>query len=441
MINAAQQWSGIALDAMKDDFSGTSGPEITGPGRTSRLFGMVHAAFHDAYVSGVGAGKPYRFNTPAKLPPSQVLGQLSGGRSAYQMLSYFYNRQREALKAKYSAFVDALKKEPKPPSSDELSEAERIGDLVATQLLVARLPDTEGAPPPFTPLPKPRTYGAHDGDPISGNTKLYGEFWGLTAPFLVSKPDLLNLRVNAPPRLDSKDYRESFDEVKNKGNVKRRDFKIRETVLGYFWAYDGTNRIGTPPRFFNQILHAIATSDGLSEAQWSELLCRSNLAMADAAISAWDVKYFYYFWRPVIGIRRDLSVPDATWEPVGSPATYNTYRTNFTPPFPSYTSGHATFVAACFETVKLFRHNALGRDLSMSDRVDLEIVSEELDGQAYDQDQSKPRPRIPIRYTSVDQMIQDCMESRIWLGVHWRFDGTNGKEAGLDLAKRAYGKM
>ena len=58
--------------------------------------------------------------------------------------------------------------------------------------------------PPFTPLPNPRTYGAHDGDPISRNRTLYGEFWGLTRPFLVSQTDLLNVRAPAPPPLDDR---------------------------------------------------------------------------------------------------------------------------------------------------------------------------------------------------------------------------------------------
>ena len=44
------------------------------------------------------------------------------------------------------------------------------------------------------------------------------------------------------------------------------------------------------------------------------------------------------------------------WQPLGAPASFG--GTNFTPPFPAYTSGHATFGGALFQTLRRF----YGRD-------------------------------------------------------------------------------
>ncbi len=82
-----------------------------------------------------------------------------------------------------------------------------------------------------------------------------------------------------------------------------------------------------------------------------------SVALADASIAAWDIKFnpANDFWRPVTAIRGgDLDGnPDTAgitnWMPLGAPGD-NPGMTmadpgtdDFTPPFPAYVSGHATF--------------------------------------------------------------------------------------------------
>jgi vanadium chloroperoxidase len=161
--------------------------------------------------------------------------------------------------------------------------------------------------------------------------------------------------------------------------------------------------------------------------------------MADAGILAWYYKLLYYLWRPVIGIReRDLSmgpkadladaknviVPkcDPFWVPLGSPRTNaNSAPTkSFTPPFPSYPSGHATFGAACFEIVR----NFYGFDANTPDTISLEFVSDELNGNSRDSYFGQ-RTRHVRRFDSLIELLYENAVSRIFLGVHWRFDGTS----------------
>ena len=99
----------------------------------------------------------------------------------------------------------------------------------------------------------------------------------------------------------------------------------------------------------------------------ARLFALINVAMADAGILAWDQKYLYDFWRPVLGIlEHDLSMGpagqgtnnidndcDPGWLPLGAPNTNKTGAKNGTPPFPAYPSGHATFGAAALHMTRL----------------------------------------------------------------------------------------
>src|SRR6185436_5837109 len=95
------------------------------------------------------------------------------------------------------------------------------------------------------------------------------------------------------------------------------------------------------------------------------LLALVNVAMADAGIAIWESKYFYQFWRPVTGIREAdagmgptgsgdgnaQTIADPGFLPLGAPAS-NLLGPNFTPPFPSYPSGHAGFGGALFQVLR-----------------------------------------------------------------------------------------
>src|SRR5262249_54708676 len=130
-----------------------------------------------------------------------------------------------------------------------------------------------------------------------------------------------------------------------------------QTTIGIFWAYDGTPSLCAPPRLYNQIAMRIAEikkTDAVVEL--ARLLALVNTAMADTGIAIWESKYFYDFWRPVLGIREAEpgsgptgtgdgnagTVGDPTYTPLGAPAS-NLNGPNFTPPFPAYPSGHAGF--------------------------------------------------------------------------------------------------
>lgn len=76
-----------------------------------------------------------------------------------------------------------------------------------------------------------------------------------------------------------------------------------QTRIGIVWSYDGTARIGTPPRLYGQIaLQPVLrrTSDPLEMAR---TLALAHVAFADATTAAWNTKYVDDFWRPVTAVR------------------------------------------------------------------------------------------------------------------------------------------
>src|SRR5262249_6344014 len=185
-----------------------------------------------------------------------------------------------------------------------------------------------------------------------------------------------------------------------------------------------------PVRFYNQIAAAVAQQMGNSVTDNARLFALINFAMADAAICCWNDKFAVYdYWRPVTAIRENdpgtgptgrgsdnpylVGQGDPGWEPLGAPAD-NGAGTNFTPPFPAYTSGHATFGGATFKLLEdFYRTDVIPGGLT--------IISDEFNTVTVDQN-GNPRPLLPRTYNFFSQMAGENAQSRIYLGLHWQFE-------------------
>ena len=83
-------------------------------------------------------------------------------------------------------------------------------------------------------------------------------------------------------------------------------------------------------------------------------------------------------------------IGDPNWLPVGAPYS-NGGGTNFTPPFPAYASGHATFGAALFQTMTRFYG---------TNKISFTIGSDEYNG-ITTETTLQPRQGITLRLSAV----------------------------------------
>jgi hypothetical protein len=125
--------------------------------------------------------------------------------------------------------------------------------------------------------------------------------------------------------------------------------------------------------------------------------------MADGAISCWEAKYFYEYWRPITAIRlastdgNPDTAEQADWTPL-----------IVTPAYPEYSSGHATVSGAGQAVLTILFGNSLP----------VEGWSEAL-GEAY------------VRsWPNFSAAADEANLARIWGGMHFRTAVVDARAAG-----------
>lgn len=428
-------WNEVALEASAQDHTGAP-PKLEqgGPTRTARALAIVHLAMYDAFIGINGGYAPYQLGLMS--PPPGASAEAALGEAAYITLKKLYPSQCQTLQRAQNAFLWGL------PNDQAREDGRTFGQKVAETLLAQRMNDGSEDCRTYQPKNLP---GKHRPDPLNPNQGFLTPYWGKVRPFaLPTVAGCLdpNFLADPHPPLDSSQYETDFNDVKEKGALTGGTRTPDETTVGLFWAYDGAQKLGTPPRLYNQIVRVIAEQKGNTLEQNVRLFALVNMAMADAGIQCWLSKYHYELWRPVVGIREadpgwgptgcgddnPETEGDPYWLPLGAPRTNQPGAKNFSPNFPAYPSGHATFGAASLDMVRLFYNN---------DNIAFDFVSDELDGKSVDVDGSI-RTYHKRSFNRLSDAINENGRSRVYLGVHWQFDSVGGINSGKRIADHIY---
>jgi len=408
----------------RDHTTALTGPgDQRGPFRSARALAMAMMAMHDAHAA-IAGGAPYR--TPPA-PPSPADAAAAAAAAAYAVLQALYPRQIGFLAHRWQEF---LARHGGAPASVAFGQRVGLGYLV-WRGTGGTNDDARFAP---GPVPMPALY-EHGRDPFSPDQGFAGAGWGDAEAFLTG---LARQHLDPPAGrsgphtlVPNAFYAAEFEEVVKNGALRTAGRSAKEEETGIFWAYDGAEEIGTPPRLYIQVV--LSVLDGrpaLSPQKLLEVVSACAVAMGDAGIQAWHYKYSneHMLWRPVLGIRKAEARPetpaDPLWVPLGKPET-NTRRVGTTPDFPAYPSGHATFGAACFDTLRRFlrKQEHLNFTDDEIDPIGFTFTSDEFNGRNTDPRDGLPRRVVTRTHDSLWQAIVDNAESRIFLGVHWRMDG------------------
>lgn len=412
------EWNQIALDAMVNDSYLGSNAKQAGPDRSSRALAMVSISVFDAVNSIDRSYDPYLIQVKA---PNGASIDAAAAQAAHDALVYLYPDYKPELDNRLAADLAEV------TSVSARNAGIQVGKTVAAAIITSRLNDGSAAPMHYQLSNLP---GHWSPDPLHPTQMPVGPEWGNVAPFAVRSAE--QFQIPKPPALTSQQYTEAYNEMIAYGGDGVNTPTIRtaeQTEIGIFWGYDGSRGLSTPPRLYNQIAATLAVQQGNTEVQNARMFALVNTAMADAGIACWDDKYQFDFWRPVTAIRagdsdgNPLTIGDPTWTPLGAPNN-NGGGTNFTPPFPAYASGHATFGAALFRTLERFYG---------TDNISFTIGSDEYNGITTDQ-HGIVRPVVTRSFTSFSEAAEENGQSRIYLGIHWKFDKDQGIHCGDHIA-------
>jgi len=436
-LNATERlkhWNEIAINASGLDHTPPQPGDTyvfghqLGPGRSSRAMAIVHIAIFEA-LNAIER----KYESYLGLPSVNKYASMECAiaQAAHDTLCQMFPSQSPSFDQSLTEDLNDIAEGAAKTKGIE------IGQAAAAAILNARSNDGSQIPEPLIGFGwiTSNDAGRWRQDPISLLPVALGAHWGEVTPFVLTSPS--QFRAPNPPALTSVAYATAYSEAKALGGdgiVTPTSRTDEQTTIGIFWAYDGTPSLCAPPRLYNQLTMRIADARHTNDVvALSRLLALVNVALADAGIAIWESKYYYDFWRPVTGIREsdpgtgpsgtgdgnDLTIGDLTFSPLGAPAT-NLNGPNFTPPFPTYPSGHAGFGGALFQILRRF----YGKD-----EIPFSFISDEFNGVTADNNGSR-RPLIERSFSSLSEAEEENGQSRIYLGIHWRFDKTEGIRLG-----------
>jgi hypothetical protein len=320
-----------------------------------------------------------------------------------------------------------------------------LGNTIAQQYIDAHQNDGWSLPDQYTPV---AGMGHWSTDPMVGPAwiqKGWGADWGSVHPWAMPDPE--HFDAVAPftiSQINTQRYTDAFNEVKAYGS---RNSAVRtpdQTAMALFWAYDRPGT-GAPPVLFIENMVDIGNAIGNTPEDNARMFAQASVSLADAIITTWDIKYDVDLWRPIVGIREAHTdgnpdtTADPTWEYLGAPGPdHNSATDDFTPPFPAYTSGHATMGGAIFKSLQHFygTNNFAAADAARgSDQVTTEYTLHSIEeGGGGSRNYHQFTQVGPIGPGLENSPEGENSMSRIYMGVHWRMDQEDGQAIGRAVA-------
>jgi hypothetical protein len=378
--NPVLDWNGVMLNAVR---TASSPPPLA-----SRNMAMVHAAVYDSVNSISKKYSPYKVSIDA---PAGASAEAATAASAHRVLLNLYPAQAVKFNEAYTSSLAKI------PDGKSKNDGIALGQQVADQIIALRSTDGITKVVQYTPKTEP---GSWNPTPPAFAPGLAPQ-WPQVTPFALTSGS--QFRPSGPPALDSAKYAEEVNFVKEIGKIDSLTRTTDQTAIAKFWA-NGAGTF-TPPGHWNQIAEEASTLTGQSLEDSARLFALLNFALADAAITSWDAKYNYDFWRPVTAIRQadkdnnQNTTVDSQWTPLIT-----------TPPFSEYTSGHSTFSGAADPVMT----SVFGSDFGFADKGDRTVNS--------------------LRtYENFAEAADESGMSRIFGGIHFMSANVDGLSSGRNL--------
>ena len=354
------------------------------PLRTPITLAILHIAMFDAVSAITGERRPDAVGQ-AGISASPYAAAVEAG---YRLLIAEFDSQQQALHTTYTALLAAEADTARKRAGME------IGAAAAHRRLGSRAHDGRNDVVNYVP-------GSNPGDWVPtppGLLPATTAFLAKVTPFIMESPS--QFRPSGPPRMGSRKWLSDYNEVKTLGVKDGSTRTTEQMATALFWEpLAGTVWIPT--------IHRMAREQMLDLESSARFQAEAFAAFADGIIACWDAKFHFNFWRPVTAIRRGdadthpKTEADPGWQPLA-----------VTPNFPEYPSGHACASAAAAHTIEgFFQH-----DVVIPAR---NVVSGE--------------ERV---YRRAALLVDEVIEARMLLGVHFRSADEDGAEIGRKIARQ-----
>lgn len=179
-----------------------------------------------------------------------------------------------------------------------------------------------------------------------------------------------------------------------------KNLTAEQKAIARFWS-DDPGITFTPPGHGVSIANQLIKKEGLNLMKAAETYCRVGIAASDAFVSCWKCKYKFSMLRPVTFINTAI---DTKW---------SAYLPN--PPFPEYTSGHATVSGA----IAIVLSDTFGYNYAFTDH-------------SHANKQYEPRS-----FDNFWEYANEAAMSRLYGGIHYRGSNDNGLINGKRIGQAA----
>ncbi|WP_431129166.1 vanadium-dependent haloperoxidase [Flagellimonas flava] len=369
-----------------------------------RTISMMHIAIHDALNSISPVYNNYSFSEPN----GQGDPLATAAYASYLVATAQYPDRRDEFDAELHLWL--------PDPENPYSNAKALAEKSVKAILQKRQQDDWDGEAEYTWHPMaPGVYAEfneHSGTPEGF---IFGSGWAKAEPFMLPEPD--HFRSPPPPDIQSEAYTEAFNEVKEVGSTQNETRTADQAHLAMWWKDFVENS-------HNRLARQLVLKEELNLWEAARLYALMNMAVYDAYINVFDNKFHYNHWRPYTAIRwaendeNPNTQPDLEWN--------NLHKHTYA--FPSYPSAHGTASSAAMET--------LAHTLGKGNDYDFVMVTQEVDIAGPFSEKMEMHP--PTRsFTSFTEAGLEASLSRIYLGIHFRYDSEEGHRLGREIGNYA----
>lgn len=369
-----------------------------------RTASMMHVAMHDALnaIHVVYASYAYKAKATDAHPTA------AAAQAAYQVTLDQYPGQQQQLEQERNRWLKTVEE------GGAKEKGIALGKASAKEILMRRKDDNWNAEAEYTWHPMgPGVYAEFNEHSATPEGFVFGAGWAKAEPFMLTKQN--QFRSPPPPAINSDEYTKAYNEVKEVGRFESTTRTSDQTHLAMWWKDFVENS-------HNRLARELVIAERLNLWTATRLFALLNMSVCDAYINVFENKFFYNHWRPYTAIRwaandgNPNTLPDTTWN--------NLHKHTYA--FPSYPSAHGTASAAAMTVLA----DVFGDDYPFT------MTTTEVDSAGPFSGKMQMDP--PTRsFKSFSSAALECAMSRVYLGIHFRYDSIEGNKLGTKIGTYA----